>query len=275
MSKYTTEIRYICEQKSGLSSSKGLNDINDILDNSWDKIFTKNWPIFDESYRKILCEKILRKFYTREICAETVGLWQLWLDSTMCEIMPTYNRLYESEILSFNPLYNTDYTREYTKEITGNRNSENNQKSENENEKTLLNTTTNVQTVESSTTNTGLFDEQNKFSDTPQGGLNGLESDNYLTDARLISRNTQDTTSGSGKTSNNENIQTNETNNETETVTGNTNSSENSTEKWTERIIGKTSGENYNTLLKEFRENIINIDQMIIRELEPLFFNLW
>ena len=54
MSKYTTEVRFICEQKSGLTESVGFNNINNVLDKSWDKIFTKNWEIFDESYRKIL-----------------------------------------------------------------------------------------------------------------------------------------------------------------------------------------------------------------------------
>lgn len=57
MSKYTTEVRYICEQKAGLQESVGFNNINSVLDKSWDKIFTTNWEIFDESYRKILCEK--------------------------------------------------------------------------------------------------------------------------------------------------------------------------------------------------------------------------
>ena len=103
MSKYTTEVRYICEQKAGLQESVGFNNINSVLDKSWDKIFTTNWEIFDESYRKILCEKILRSYYTREICAETVGLWQLWLDATLCEIMPTYNQLYKTTVYEFNP----------------------------------------------------------------------------------------------------------------------------------------------------------------------------
>ena len=120
MSKYTTEVRYICEQKAGLQESVGFNNINSVLDKSWDKIFTTNWEIFDESYRKILCEKILRSYYTREICAETVGLWQLWLDSTLCEIMPMYNQLYKTTIYEFNPLYNTDMTTTFTKTVTGN-----------------------------------------------------------------------------------------------------------------------------------------------------------
>lgn len=275
MSKYTTEVRFICEQKSGLTESKGLSNIEEILENSWNKIFTNNWEIFDNDYREILCKKILRKYYTREICAETVGLWVLWLDATMCEIMPEYNKLYESEVIKYNPLFNTDYTREYTKETTGNKNSENNQNTSNEKENTILDNNSNNQSTEYSSTNTGSFDEKNKYSDTPQGGLTGLDNDSYLTDARFINRDSQDNTSGNGNLTETNNRTLNEKNIENGNITGNIKTNENSIEKWTEKIIGKTGSENYNTIIKQFRENIINIDKMIIKELEPLFFNLW
>lgn len=115
MSKYTTEVRYICEQAAGLEESKGFDSVENILTIAAPKIFNFNFPIFDENYRIVLEKKILKHYYTREIGAETVGLWKLWLDSRMNEIMPYYNQLYESELIDFNPLYNTDYTKEYQK----------------------------------------------------------------------------------------------------------------------------------------------------------------
>lgn len=274
MSKYTTLVRTICEVNSEIET-KGLSNINDILDKSWNKIFTNNWEIFDENYRKILCIKILRTYYTREICAETVELWKLWLDATMCEIMPTYNKLYESEVLQYNPLFNTDYTREYTKETKGNKNSENKQNNSNEKENKILDNNSNSQSTESKTTNTGSFTEKNKYSDTPQGDLTGLDNDSYLTNARIIDRDSQDSTTGTGTLTENSVRTLNEKNTESGNITGNLKTNENSIEKWTEKIIGKTGSENYNTIIKQFRENILNIDKMIIKELEPLFFNLW
>lgn len=107
MSKYTTEVRYICENYASLNESKGYNDIETILDDSWDKVFDFPFPIFDEEYREDLCKKILRHYYTREICEETVGLWKLRLNSRMNEIMPYYNKLYNSELISIQPLINT------------------------------------------------------------------------------------------------------------------------------------------------------------------------
>ena len=73
MSKYTTEVRYICENYAQLNASVGYNSVQSVLDNSWDKVFDFDFPIFDENYREPLCKKILKHFYTREICEETVS----------------------------------------------------------------------------------------------------------------------------------------------------------------------------------------------------------
>lgn len=106
MSKYTTELRYVCESLYPYSESKGYNDVNDILDETWDKVFDFDFPIFDENYRAPLCKKILKHYYTREICEETYGLWKLRLDSEMNEIMPYFNKLYNSELITIEPLVN-------------------------------------------------------------------------------------------------------------------------------------------------------------------------
>ena len=65
MSKYTTEVRFICETYAGLSDSVGLTKVNDVLAQSWNKVFDFDFPIFDETYRSVLCQKILRHYYTR------------------------------------------------------------------------------------------------------------------------------------------------------------------------------------------------------------------
>lgn len=111
MSKYTTEVRFICETAAGRTESAGYTDLLDILEAGRRYIFSFTYPIFDERYRGVLENKILKHYYTREIGEETVGLWKLRLDARMNEIMPFYNKLYESELLEFNPLYDVDYTR--------------------------------------------------------------------------------------------------------------------------------------------------------------------
>jgi len=114
MSSYTTEVRFICESYAGLDKSEGYNSIDSIVERAVDKVFDFNFPIFDENYRIPLEKKILKHFYTREICEETVGLWKLRLEETLDEIMPYYNQLYKTQIDKINPYYNIDLTTEHT-----------------------------------------------------------------------------------------------------------------------------------------------------------------
>ena len=110
MSKYTTEVRFICEENAGVDHSMGYKSINQIITDAMSKVFDFDFPIFDETYRTGLERKILKHYYTREIGVETVGLWKHFLETRLNEIMPYYNKLYESELLQFNPLYDVDLT---------------------------------------------------------------------------------------------------------------------------------------------------------------------
>ena len=242
MSKYTTELRFICESKAGLSNSVGFNQIDDVISNSWNKIFD-NFPIFDESYRSVLCSKILKHYYTREISAETLGLWQLWLNTRMGEIMPYYNKLYESALLEFDPFKDTNYTRNHGGTFTGD---------------TVRNGRSEID-VDNSVTSNGTSNSKNLFSDTPQGAITNIENESYLTNATLIKDTDTNTTNTDG----------NSTTQNTET-TGITN-----TDNWIETIVGKQSTVSYSKLLQEFRDTFLNIDVMIINDLSDLFMNLW
>lgn len=121
MSKYTTELRYICETEAGLSESVGQTKIKDVIAKAIPKIFDFDFPIFDESYRNVLETKILKHYYTREIGLETYGLWKLKLDTKLNEIMPFYNQLYKSALLEFNPLYEVDYSKTGNRDASGTR----------------------------------------------------------------------------------------------------------------------------------------------------------
>ena len=231
MSKYTTEVRFICEQMGGYSESQGGMNVNQVLDTSWNRIFDNSWSIFDEEYRSVLCKKILKHYYTREIGAEVVGLWIMWLNRRMGEIMPYYNQLYESEKLKFEPLTDTDITTTSNRKV----------------DTTADNLTTNNLTENSNGVNRDLY------SDTPQGALDGIESETYLTNARKISNN--DTVNNTG--------------------TVDSKGSGNSNDDYFERVTGKRGGENYSDMLRKYRETFLNIDMMVIKELDDLFFNLW
>lgn len=236
MSKYTTQVRFICETCAKLTESNGFNNVEDILDKSWNKIFS-DFPIFDEHYRPELCKKILRHYYTREICCETVGRWKLFLSDKMKNIMPYYNQLYQSELLKIQPLVSVNRTVTHkgskSETKTTNRNGTN---------------TTNSRTD-------GSTDTWSYYSDTPQGGIAGLDTNDYLTNAthNVGSDVTNSTLNG--------------TTSDSETGTGN------GSDNYVDNVLGYEG--NQSEMLLKFRETFLNIDMMIINDLKDLFFTIY
>lgn len=298
MSKYTTQVRFICETAAGKTNSVGFSKIDEILQAAAPVIFDFDWPLFDEEYRTTLEIKILRHYYTREICEETVALWKLRLYDKLNMIMPYYNQLYETTLLDFNPFFDTDLQRIHHKRDDG----------QTDKTKSLAQTTS--EDVESSTdTNRDVsFTNEkdsasrkddsdtkwNLYSDTPQGGIQifgqedttggtlvtpTIEGNSYLTnatkDTNEASSNVTYGEAGSGQTADD---------------TSSTFSSETSgsksenvvaqdvitnTQNYAEHLFGKRGNLTYSKMLLEFRETLLNIDAMIIEELSDLFFGLW
>lgn len=115
MANYTTLVRTICEVNSGYDESVGFDDVDEVIQKSIPNIFNFDFPIFDPSYKSVLCGKILLEYYMREIGFETVGLWKLRMRAKLNKIMPYYNKLYESELLKFDPFYDVDLNRTHNK----------------------------------------------------------------------------------------------------------------------------------------------------------------
>lgn len=279
MSKYTTEVRFICEQKAGLTKSAGYADVNKVLDDSWNKIFTTDASFFDENYRSVLCKKILKHYYTREIGCETVGLWEMWMNTKLEEIMPYYNKMYESVNLEFNPLFDTDITTTHNRTETNTGNTKQTSKGEiKENNTSTGSNNTNVNGKTNRDTSTTEDNTQrNLFSNTPQGALNGVESETYLTDARKItddnSRNENENTTVNQTTDNKYTDTENNTQNNNNETVGQTNYS--TTEEYATHVAGKNGGKSFSNMLTEYRNSLINVDLMVIEEFSDLFMGLW
>jgi hypothetical protein len=279
MSKYTTEVRFICESKSGLEESKGASSVDEVIANSWSKIFTSKVSFFDEAYRSVLCQKILKHYYLREIGAETVGIWMLWMNTRLEEIMPYYNQLYESAKIEFDPMHDVDLTRKHERNVDGT-SKEDGTRTDNTTGKRTLTGKRDTDSTGSSTRNTTSGSDETKrdlYSDTPQGAITGLENENYLTNARKITNNVNGT--GNEETNTTENTGTNyseteDTTGKVDGITSNTGSSS-TTEDYLETITGKQGTESFSSLLNKFRETFLNIDMQVIEEFSDLFFGLW
>jgi len=283
VSKYTTEVRYICETLSGMEESGGYSSVKTAIAGSREQIFDFEYPIFDEEYRPVLESKILKHYYTREIGFETYGLWKLKLDTKMNEIMPYYNQMYESARLEFDPLADTDLTKTNTGsgtktdggtlKKTGTQTDERDIadsgtiEDENENTRTLNTTDT--------THNTS------RFSDTPQGGIDGMsavdEHDMWITNATIDNGSLAKGGTIKDVGSNTRTLDTKRDDDNTRTfdVTDTRDFTIVSTDDYVEKLVGRRGFNSPNKLLKEFRENMLNIDMMVINDLADLFFGLW
>lgn len=271
MSVYTTQVRFICEAEAGLKKSVGYDDVNTVIQNAIPKIFNFQWPIFDESYRNVLETKILKHYYTREIGLETYGLWKLKLDTKLNEIMPYYNQLYKSALLEFNPLYDVDITRNHTGKKTGTEALKGNVDI---NGQVLVDNHGNVNTTDDTTVaNTTTSENIDKFSATPQGAIDNLRNEKYLTNARMVN----DTNTSNGTTMGKTDTSTDSTTDTTTNTTTTTNNSTtiNNTEDYLETVKGKQGTQSYASLIMEFRETFLNIDMMVIEDLGELFMNIW
>ena len=217
MAKYTVELGRLIESEFDLGLDK--------------------YPIFDETYRRPLNNKILRHFWFREIGFETAELFKRYLNQTLAEIMPYYNQLYKSELIEFNPMYNVDKTETAKTEFDGNTDSST--------------TADDTGHSESTSTHTGVF------SDTPQGQLTigNIKGNVYATTADMDEDAAESDTSGH--------------------ATGSGNVKTDDVTDYFRHIVGKEAGVSYSKMLQEFRETFLNIDMMIIRDLEDLFMQIY
>lgn len=251
MSKYTTQLRYICETLAGYTESKGLSDVDTIISAARPLLFNFSYPITDTAYKPVLENKIIKHYYMREIGLETVGLFRFYLNEKMNLIMPYYDSLYRSAALEFNPFHDVDYTITHEGE-----------KSE-ETDKTTTGSGAESGTNTGTVTDSGTGDSWQYNNDTPQGGLSGLTSNNYLseaihhtaTDGNTNTRNLVDSRQRSS--------------------TGRDQGTLESTDSYINRIAGKMGTVSYSDLLLSYRKTLLNIDALVISELSDLFMNIY
>ena len=171
MSKYTTEVRYICESKSGFTPDElAVKSVDEIVAAARAHIFTFSWPAYNNDWKEEIEKFILKYYYTREIGLETFGLWKLKLEVRLYEIADKYNTIIDM----------IELTRDDDNKLHV--------------EKMLYNID-----VESYGKTEGEGGSKDKFSDTPQGTLANVETGTYLTDYRAIETDNEQETNATEK----------------------------------------------------------------------------
>lgn len=280
MSKYTTELRWIIEQTETNHKTDGhpggayLTEVYSVLG-------LDAYPIFDESYRYGLNDKIIDHFYLREIGFETVGLFRRMMKRTMNEIMPYYNQLYSSLDLVDEPMlgkyesYTESWTRDLDAHGTSHEDTEDNATTGSTRKKTGTDSVSGNGSDSTSTTDRN----RSVTEDTPMGSLDAgaLEGPaiNYASGVEW----------GNGTST------TTTTNQDSSTTTYNTTDTDSGTDERTGTRDGKTThvddeeGTRTHTatgfdrpqaeLLQLYRDSFLNVDMMVINELEELFMQVW
>lgn len=232
---YTQTLKTLCDTISGNTVYSGYDNIyklatnETVLDTIFLKEFREMYNYEDEKtgndYKKQLFIKILLHYMMHEIGQETAGYFIYCLNERLVNIMPYYNQMLNSALLKFDPLQDTNFT----KLITSNAKTENN----------------NIVAFNENYVNKQI----EKESDTPQGGIENLEQNRYLSFARI---NADDNKKLGNNTSNSNGKNEGES---------------------TEHIEGLVKM-NFAEAIKQYRNIVINVDNMVIENLNDLFMGV-
>lgn len=219
------------------------------------QIFPDHYPFYvdDEQLKKAFEEKFIAHYYYREIGYETPFMFIQRLESFLNLRMPYYTKLYETELEAkkINFMLNKDLKETFIRELSN----ENNLSGESSSNQSGTGQATSQQSTDTNNDHkeSALSDGVSAVS-LSEGYLTGVAQDNG-TSSTDATTNTTDTV--------------NATSSSTQTTTG---SQSEKTELISQGNIGVTSSAQ---LLKEWREVILNIDELIIKDCSKLFMQVY
>ena len=189
------------------------------------------YPLFDESYRAGLNDKIIDHYYMREIGCETVDMFIRLVSRRMNEVMPYYNQLFVSERMTYDPLQQIDYR--------------------------------------------SIADGEQSTQSSDTGSTHGTTNSTALSQSRVVNH---DMPSVALRNDGNYATSMVDTNAESQSDSGSdTQSSSASNQSATTTSTSHMSGRQSSgqSLIRAYRETLLNIDMMIIADLDDCFMQLW
>lgn len=240
------------------------------------KLFSFDYPIFDEGYRKVFETHFIRNFYMREIGFETEELFKMRLENWLSINMPYFNLLFKSEQIEFDPLINSKMNVKHTKK---NDKDQSDNRNMNQTAKSNANTDTKGHSTDSTKGTSNITDDnfnRRIEADTPDSRLNlttndgeGIleyaskiteDNENNKRNGTTSQTGTADTT-GNQKSNMDSNVNANDT----------LNSNINETEDFIQERIGKIGVQSYSEMIMKYRESFLRIEKQIFSEMQVLF----
>jgi hypothetical protein len=254
-----------------------------LLDRTNFELFDFDYQFDDTNFKAQLEKAVIDFYYDYEIGFETPDMFKRKFKARWLRDIAYYNKLYNTTLLSYNPLINSKMT-EALEQLSTTQNQQDSEMTNTSNGKTtnigtstinqdvIGNSATDSTATSTSTTNT---DSNEKASDYPQQSIAGGDylSGEKVSDSTVINTGedvntgtaTSDTHTEGRTTSDNEAVSTdNSTNIGLVTGTGTTNTD------YTKTIEGLT-GTTYQELVMKERQTILRIMDMVIQELKPCF----
>ena len=221
---------------NGVKEEDDYAKIKDLAKEGRTTIFNFDYPLSQYINKEQFETQILNHYLMRRIGFDTVTAFRIQLDVKLNEIMPMYNKMFDS-LENWSIFEDGETT---IREGTENRTNES------------TNTSTNTLENESNTTNEDIQDKRS--SDTPQSKLENVRDGSYVTNYGYDTSNSEshDTSTSNG--------------------TSNSNTTGKDDNVYQETI--KRSPVDKIAILKEMQENIKSIYTLIYEDLECLFYGL-
>lgn len=260
------------------------------------KLFDFDYQFDDVTFKKQIEQAIIDQYYFNEIGQETPERFKHRFITRFKRIIPYYNQLYNTTLLSYNPLVNYTINEGLNQLSETNNNQENSGKTTTSQDSTATSvntgtttnsadtsseslTTNNLQTDTTGDTTSTTNDKGNDFPDTGIAGATFLAEEKESSGSsknNSLSKNTgtvdTDTTSHSdGTTTSSDNgTSTNEVSGTTDVVSDIVSRGTNKSNY--EKTIEGLTGTSYQTLVRQERDNLLRIIDQIIEEMKPSFY---
>jgi hypothetical protein len=273
MASYTMELRDVLKTLLVFANVDVSNmTTKDLIEQGRKKLFNFEYEIFDPNYKAVWETNFIRNFFLREIGFETEDLFQFQLESWLRVNMPFFNKLFESELLDYDPLINSKMSTSSNK---------------NKDIDSTVNSSTN-----SDTTKTNKQTMDGTENQTANGTQNNNDFNRHLESETPDSRLAITTADGSGvieyasmieeDTSKRNNTTTNDvdtttstsidgSNTDKTTASGNTTNNITDVETYVSTRTGKVGEVTYSKMLMEYRQSLIRIENKMFDEMQKLF----
>lgn len=258
---YTLELREFFDQyyTTGMTTST-------LIEAGRTHLFDFTYPLYSPSAKTQFETGIIRQFFFREIGFANFDVFKFKLENWLVLNMPYYNKMYQSIVMENqnDPLVNSHLTETSTRTINKT--------------KTIEHDTTKTIGLTSTIHNTET-DTENHFnrdivSNTPDTRLNLTTADDGTGMHPVIEYASQINEQKSIDVDSNI-IDGTTTANTTDAITGTDTITDLDIETFTNTTQGKIGIHSYAKMLKDYRENILNVDKLVYKDMQELFMLLY